>query len=280
MDDLHIVSVNYFSKEVLLSMLRSVVRDVADSSYRVRVTVVDNSKNQDGVKDALLSELPQVHYLDAKENVGFGKANNMGFYSAKARYYLALNPDTVLHEPRTIERMIHFLDTHDDVGAIGPKLINSDGTVQLSCYRFDLPSLFVKPFKYLAQGQRIPRIRTLIDRLHMADFDHASTRPVDWVLGAALMVRGAATETVGFFDERYFMYTEDADWCRSLWHAGWPVYYVHDIIITHVYSRDSAKVSGAIRSLFQNKLARIHVASWVKFLWKWRHEHRFYEHES
>lgn len=280
MIDVHIVSVNYFSKDVLLTMLRSVFADIADAPYRVGVTVVDNSQNNDGIREVLQQEFSNVRYIDAKTNVGFGRANNIGFRSEKARYYMALNPDTCLTEPKTIERMVRFLDAQPNIGAIGPKLMNTDGSVQLSCYRFDLPSLFVKPFKYVATGRHISRVRTLIDRLHMADFDHQSTRPVDWVLGAAIMVRAEATNAVGFFDERYFMYTEDADWCRGMWHAGWPVYYVHDIVITHLYSRDSAKVSGVVRSLFKNKLARVHLVSWVKFLWKWRHTHRFYEHES
>jgi GT2 family glycosyltransferase len=278
MVDLHIVTVNFLSKDVLLSMLESVFRDLKDCPYTVAVTVVDNSQNRDGVKDALSVSFPQVVYIDAKENLGFGKANNIGFRSKEARYYLALNPDTLLKEQKTIDRMIAFLDAHPTIGAIGPKLTNADGTVQSSCYRFDLPSIFVKPLKHVEHGKRIGRIRTLIDRLHMSEFDHETTRPVDWVLGAALMVRQEVTKQVGFFDERYFMYTEDADWCRAMWHHGWPVYYVHDIIITHLYSRDSAKISGVFQSLLKNKLARIHLLSWVKFLWKWRHEHRFYEH--
>ncbi len=279
--DLHIVTVNYKTKEVLVAMLESLFLDLKSCSYAVAVTVVDNSQNSDGIKEALAQTFPKVVYKDAGNNLGFGRANNVGFREREARYYLALNPDTLLQEgANTITRMIQFLDAHPKIGAIGPKLVNVDGTLQYACYRFDLPSICVKPLKYVPQGHRIGRIRTLIDRLHMADFDHNSTRPVDWVLGAALMVRREVVEEVGFFDERYFMYMEDADWCRAMWEKGWPVYYVHDIIMTHRYARDSARIAGPVASMLKNKLARIHVMSWLRFLWKWRRAHRFYGHRS
>ena len=109
----------------------------------------------------------------------------------------------------------------------------------------------------------------------MRDFDHNETRPVDWVMGSAMFARKEAVESAGFFDDRYFMYLEDCDWCHKLWEAGWPVYYVHDIIIHHKHMRDSARVQGAVKALIKNKLARTHLLSWLKYMWKWRSNHKY-----
>ena len=110
----------------------------------------------------------------------------------------------------------------------------------------------------------------------MKDFNHEYSRPVDWVLGAAMVVRKEVTDVIGWFDPRYFMYLEDCDWCRTMWKYGWHVYYVHDIAIRHRHARQSADVPGFFAALRKNKLARIHITSWVKYLWKWKGHHSNY----
>ncbi|MEK7084735.1 MAG: glycosyltransferase, partial [Patescibacteria group bacterium] len=87
--------------------------------------------------------------------------------------------------------------------------------------------------------------------------------------------RKEVVDDIGWFDPRYFIYMEDCDFCRTMWEAGWPVYYVHDIRIKHAHTRESAKVPG-IKAILKNKLSRIHVKSWMQYLWKWRKTHRFY----
>jgi len=113
-------------------------------------------------------------------------------------------------------------------------------------------------------------------RLLMHDFDLNKTQPVDWALGAALMVRREVIDEIGWFDERYFMYMEDCDWCHRMWDAGWPVYFFADAEIVHEHARDSAKVPGVVKALTKNKLARVHLASWLKYLWKWRGKQKYY----
>lgn len=277
MKDINIVFVNYLMKDQLLCAIDSVLKDIADCPYDVQITVVDNSRNEDGIQEEISSRFPSVFGIDPGENAGFGRGNTIGFQKTPARYYLALNCDTVIPEQSgTIARMIRFMDDNPKIGCIGPKLLNSDGSVQYSCYRFDLLSILIKPFKQLRFDERYAWVRKRTHRLLMRDFDHGKTQPVDWVLGAAMMVRKEVIEDVGWFDERYFMYLEDADWCRRMWGAGWPVYYVHDIVIRHAHARESAKIPGLFRALCKNKLARIHAMSWIKFLWKWRGTFRYY----
>lgn len=277
MKDINIVFVNYKRKDDIVRAIDSLVADITDCPYDVAITVADNSGNSDGIKAALEQRFPQVSYIDAGGNVGFGKGNVAGFKHAEARYYFALNPDTVIPEQsRTIERIIAFMDREKKIGCIGPKLLNMDGSLQYTCYRFDLPSILVKPLKQINLDKKYSWVKKHADKLIMKDFDHDETRPVDWVLGAAMIVRKEVVDEIGWFDDRYFMYLEDADWCRRMWEAGWPVYYVHDIVIKHAHVRESAKVPGLFKAIFKNKLARIHAMSWIKFLWKWRGNHKYY----
>jgi len=277
MKDINIVFLNYFMKDDILRAVESLVLDIVDCPYDVQIIVADNSENKDGIAEALAEKFRGVKYIDCGGNVGFGKGNNIGFKSTPARYYFALNRDTIIpNNSRVIERLVKFMDENPKIGCIGPKLLNLDGSLQYACYRFDLPSILVKPLKQINWDRKYEWVRKYTDRLLMKDFDHNETRPVDWVLGAAMVVRSEVVEELGWFDDRYFMYLEDCDWCHSMWEHGWPVYYVHDIEIHHVHARDSAKVPGILRALFKNKLARIHFMSWIKYLWKWRGNHKYY----
>lgn len=278
MKDLNLVFLNHLMKEDILTAVETVTKDIVNCPFDIQITVADNSGNQDGVKESLAEKFPQVRYIDCGGNIGFAAGNNVGFKSEPARYYFALNPDTQIPEnSRTIERIISFMDAHPKIGAIGPKLLNTDGTLQHTCYRFDLKSILIKPFRHINWDLKYDVIRKFSDRLLMKNWDHNSTRPVDWVLGAAIVVRGEVVKEIGWFDDRYFMYLEDADWCRNMWEHGWPVYYVHDIVIVHRHERESSKVPGVFKALIKNKLSRIHAMSWLKYLWKWRKTHKYYE---
>ncbi len=275
MHDINIVFVNLRMAADIVQAVDSVIKDIAGSPYAVQITVVDNSNNSDGIREQL-KLFPNVQYIDAGGNVGFGKGNTIGFKATPARYYFALNRDTIIKDQsRTIERLIKFMDDHSRIGCIGPKLLNLDGSLQYSCYRFDLRSMLIKPLRHLQWDSKYAWVKRSIDRLLMRDFDHGETRPVDWVLGAAMVVRREVVEQIGWFDERYFAYLEDADWCRTMWANGWPVYYVHDIAIMHGHARASAKVPGLLMALIKNPTARIHAKSWLQYLWKWKKSFRF-----
>lgn len=272
MKDINIVFVNYHRKNDILAAVDSLLSDIKGSTCNVAITVVDNSNNEDGIKEVLPEK---VLYMNPGANLGFGKANNLGFQYTPARYYFALNVDTLIPKnSNTIERCLSYMDANPDVGAMGPRLEFMDGTTQDSCYRFDAASIGVKPLKQLNLDRKYKWVKKHTDKLLMKDFDHKSTRPVDWVLGAAIIVRQEVVDDIGWFDDRFFMYLEDTDWCRRMWDKHWSVYYVHDIVIKHHHTRGSAQVPG-IRAIFKNKLARIHLRSWLQYMWKWRGKSKF-----
>lgn len=278
MKDINIVIVNYFNKEETLRAVKSIFFDLENSNFDFIVVVVDNSQNKDNIQSDLEAKFSKVKYINTGSNLGFGKANNIGFKAYSARYYFALNSDAYLEENKnTIAELINFLDRNKKIGIVGPKLKNLDNSLQHSCYRFNKSSILVKPFKHINWQKKYKKIKVNADKLLMGDFDHNETRPVDWVLGAAMVIRHEAVEKTGWFDERYFMYLEDADLCMRMWESGWPVYYLHNICVYHKYSRESSKIPGIFRALIKNKLARIHLLSWLKYMWKWRKHFKFYE---
>ena len=168
------------------------------------------------------------------------------------------------------------MDRHPKIGCIGPKLVNIDNTLQYACYRFDFFSIAIKPLKHINWDSKYKWVKRYADRLLMKEFDHNSTRPVDWVLGAALVVRKEVVAEIGWFDEHYFMYLEDCDWCRTMWNNGWPVYYAHDIVIQHKHTRQSSQIPGIFKALIKNKSSRKHMMSWLYYMWKWRGQHKYY----
>ena len=268
--DLHIVVSNYMFGNALQTLFTSLYKDLEKASFRYTLTVVDNSHNRDGIHDILMQHFPEITYIDLNKNLGCGKSHNVGFFSHPARYYFALNGDTVIPDGgKVMEKMLQFMDTHPKVGAAGPKMLYPDGKLQDSCFRFDMDSLVVKPFRQLHWHHKYKSVAQRTKSLLMHDFDHNHTQPVDWVLGAAMIIRREAILDCGWFDDRYFMYLEDCDWCRRMWEKGWAVYYVHDVALQHTYARSSSHVAGTLNALIKNRYARHHLVSWMKYMWRW-----------
>ena len=265
MKDINIIIVSYNSQAVLEPCLRSLLKDLIPAGgMQWQITVVDNA-SKDGTPAFIREQFPEVVVIE-QGNLGYAGGVNRGVEACESRYHFVLNPDTEVIEPNTIVRLVSWMDAHPKVGMVGPKLLNADGSVQDSCGRFPatldplLKRLFVSKYAW---------VKRRIAYTHMRDFDHGGTQPVDWILGSAMFVRREALAQVGPMDRRFFMYFEDMDWCRRFWIQRWPVYYLHDVVISHLHKRESAKVSGA-KAVFMNKLTRIHLKSWWKYFWKYR----------
>lgn len=270
MVDVAITIVNYKSREDTLRCLDSLISDLAGASFSYRIIVVDNGSSI--LRDDITERYPQIKYSSVAENKGFGGGQNYAFTQEEARYYFLVNPDLVFDKTHGATlALFNWMEKHPRVGMAGPQLLNYDGSLQLSCYSF--PRLFAQIVRRLSLHKRYNKLDGQVQELLMANFDHARTAPVDWLMGSALMIRASALQQVCGFDERFFMYFEDCDLCRRFWIAGWPVYYVSDIQITHGHRRESASVPG-IKALFKNKLTRIHVKSWLKYFYKWRGKQR------
>jgi N-acetylglucosaminyl-diphospho-decaprenol L-rhamnosyltransferase len=188
--------------------------------------VVDHGSSDDSVEVARRHGARVIE----QENRGFGAGNNAGMRAASGDYVLLLNSDAWVVGD-AIDRLVAFADARPAAAIVGPRLRNEDGSLQRSARGF--PSLWRLATEYFFLRKLAPRSQ-LLNALYAGGFDHASVREVDWLYGAALLVRRAAADAVGLFDESFFMFSEETDWCYRFRAAGWKVLFLPDAEVVHV----------------------------------------------
>lgn len=231
--DLTISIVNSNNRAMLERCLRSIQASRHAVTYEL--IVVDNAST-DGSVEMLRREFPQVLVLENKERKGFSANHNRALERGTGRYVLILNDDTEI-EPDCFERMVAFMDAHPEAGACGAKLLNPDGSLQRTANRF--PTLTFGIFEALGLDGRFPNNPVQRHSVY-AEWDRASTREVDAVSGAALLVRREAMAQAGPLDPNYFLYSEEVDWCYRLHKHGWKIYYVADARVIHYGGQSTA----------------------------------------
>ncbi len=203
----------------------------------VETFVVDNA-SRDGTADMIRAEFPEVHLIANAENRGFTGGNNQGLAQAGGRYLFLLNPDAELMPGATCA-LRDYMEASPRVGIAGPQLIYPDGSIQSSRRRF--PTFTTGLLESTRLQQWFPRNRWLA-RYYMQDTPDDATQPVDWLVGAALFARREVYEQIGGFDERFFMYSEELDWCRRAKSTGWQVVYFPRARVMHHEARSSEQV--------------------------------------
>lgn len=231
--DLSIVIVNWNTGDLLRDCLTSVYASEGDFAFEV--VVVDNC-SQDSSCSVVRDEFPWVHLIESEINGGYACANNLGLRRLLARYYLLLNTDTIL-PPRALQEMLEFMNAHPEVGIAGPKLVMSDGSLDLACRR-SFPTVENSCYKLFGLSRLFPNSRRF-GAYNLTYLDPDETSEVDSVVGAFMMVRGEVVEEVGGLDEEFFMYAEDLDWALRAKQAGWKVYYYPEVTVLH-YKRQSS----------------------------------------
>lgn len=199
--------------------------------------VVDNGSNDASTK-LVREEFPETRLIENKINNGFTKANNQGLKIARGRYLVLLNNDTVSHED-AFAHAVAALDKRPEIGVAGLKLLNPDGTRQMSCRRF--PSFQQALFNRYSILTRLFPNNPYSAGYLMTDLEEDEIRDVDWVSGACLVIRREVHERIGGLDERFFMYSEDVDYCLRVWQAGWHVTYLPVATIVHYIGQTSSK---------------------------------------
>ena len=225
MVDLSIVIVSWNVRDLLRRCLQSVVTEAQPSpddgvfrlgDWEVEILVVDNAST-DGSSEMVRDEFPQILLIANDENRGFTAANNQGLALSQGRYLLLLNPDTEIVGD-ALAAMIGYAQANGEVGALGPRLLNTDSSPQSSRRRFPTFSTALVESTVVQEWWDDNRI---LRRYYMADTPDDAIQRVDWVVGACLLVRRQAYEQVGGLDEGFFMYSEELDWCRRIKSAGW-----------------------------------------------------------
>lgn len=259
--DLSIIILNYKSRGLLKQCLKGIRFLQLPMKYE---TIVVDNHSLDGTADMMREEFSDLLFIQSPMNRGFAAGNNIGIEQSRGRYVLILNPDVAVLS-NAIERLYQFMENHPHVGIAGPKLLNPDGSVQTSCRQFQTVTTIVLRRSPLG---KLPFARRRLRQFLMLNWDHSDDRPVDWLLGACLMVRRQAMERVGLLDERFFLYFEDLDWCRRFWQEGFPVYYLGaSAEMIHYHRRLSAENPGLSGVL--SYATRVHIVSGIKYFMKY-----------
>lgn len=262
--DLSIIIVNYKSKKKLESCLDSILK--ADNrGLEYEIILVENNSGDD--LNDLVKLSSNISLLTLKKNLGMGGGNNCGLEKAQGQYIFILNPDTIIKNGAIIT-LLNYLKSHPEVGVVGPKLLNPDNSLQYSCFRF--PELYMPILRRTFLGKYFSADK---DAFQMTEYDHGSIKEVDWMLGSSLMFKKELILSDGQawrprFDERYFMYFEDTDICRTFRSKGFKAVYNPQAVLIHDHARQSAKYSWYL-AIFLDPLARRHISSWLKYFRKW-----------
>ncbi len=253
--DLSIIIVNWNSKDYLRKCVASVLAETQDLAFEI---IVIDSASFDGSGEMLSQEFPQVRFIQSQENLGFSKSNNRAFEVSSGEVVLFLNPDTELAGP-AINQLYKTLQGLPNAGAVGCKLLNSDGTIQTSCIQA-FPTILNQALSMEALRRLTPRARLW----GMSAIFDANSQPaeVEMISGACLMMRRLVFQKVGQFSPEYFMYAEDVDLCYKARQAGFTNYYSGEAVVVHHGGGSSQQARSNFSSIMMMESTR-------RFLKKW-----------
>jgi len=242
--DISIVIVNMNTKGDLRNCLLSVFKSLEKSELDFEIFIVDNNSS-DGSQEMVRKEFPLVVLIENKENLGFSRANNRAIRIAKGDYILLLNPDTVI-APKSLDLMVDFMKKNQRVGALGPELIGVDGGVQPSAgkadtvftifLRFCLPRILTRKIKEILVKNTFRNFRKLLGSQVDSYFSLADIEApveIDLISGACFLINKEIIKEIGLLDERFFLYSEDADLCVRIRKKGWKVIYFPKVKVIH-----------------------------------------------
>lgn len=239
MKDLSIIIVSYNTEALLQECLSSVFSAIS-KQISFEVIVVDND-SKDGSVEMVKKEFPQVVIIENKENMGFSKANNVGIKASFGKFVLFLNSDTVMKE-YTIEVLLEFMEKHPHTGACTCKLVMPNGQMDDACHRgFPTPW---NAFSHFIGLSKIFPFTTLFGGYNLTYLNMNTVHEVDALAGAFMLVRREAGEQVGWWDEDYFFYGEDLDFCYLLKQNGWKIFFIPSVTVLHYKG-----VSGGIKKV-------------------------------
>ncbi len=233
---LSIIIVNYNVKYFLEQCLHSVIK--ASANHNVEIWVVDNN-SVDGSVNMVQQKFPDVNIISNENNNGFSKANNQAIKRSTGEYILLLNPDTVVEED-TFSKVIEFMDSHSEAGALGVKMIDGSGKFLPESKR-GLPTYDVAFYKIFGLSALFPKSKTF-GKYHLGFLDENKIHQVDILAGAFMFLRRTSLEKCGLLDEDFFMYGEDIDLSYRILKAGFKNYYFPETRIIH-YKGESTKRS-------------------------------------
>ncbi|HSP88543.1 MAG TPA: glycosyltransferase family 2 protein [Ignavibacteriaceae bacterium] len=243
--DLSIIIVNYETYDLTKQTIKSVITQ--EQPFNYDIYLVDNGSTDGSIErlqEDFLKESKDgmIKFILNPENRGFAHANNLALKKTRAEYILLLNSDTVVLD-NCLEASLNYMETHQDTGALGCKVVLPNNTLDKACRR-SFPDFYVSFYRMTGLSRLFPKSKRF-GSYNLTYLDEDETYEVDCVVGAFMMVRQKTIEEVGLLDETFFMYGEDIDWCYRIKAANWNIIYFSDAKIIHY--------KGASYSKKQNK---------------------------
>lgn len=247
--ELSIIIISYNSKQFIQRCINSILN--SDSHLILEIIVIDNA-SQDGSPDLVRQNFPKVKLICNTGNLGYAKACNQGIKEAGGIYIFILNPDTEL-SGGSLGAMTRFMDEYPRCGILGPRLLDEHGKIEFSCRGFfSYSSAFFSRYSLLTK--MFPHSK-YVEKYLKTGWPHDTVKEVDWVSGAAMMIRKDCLEEIGNFDEGFFMYCEDVDICKRAKDKGWRVVYYPHLELTHI-------IGGSIRRTSPLAISWHHQSIW------------------
>jgi len=263
---LSIIITHYKTPDKLRMCLDSIFGKLKNVSFEVIVT---DGETEREMADPIIKDYPQITFLEHKDNVGFSGLVNPAIKASVGEFIFVINADIFLEKDEDMVSLIEHLEKDSKVGVIGPKLFNIDGSIQQSYFREY--NIFIILAKRTAFG-KMKIAQKIVAKFNYDDkkANFKDFLEVDWLMGSALLMKRERFEEIGGkLDDRFFMYFEDVDLCKRFREKGFKVIYKPSVQFTHHHARGS-HYAGGFLDIFKSKLTRIHIASYLKFLWKWK----------
>ena len=261
--DISCIIVTYENSATITECLNSVIADLRDLTGEI--IVIDNASQDETV--ANITSIREKHtipfrLIDNRNNVGFSRAVNQGLCIADGTYILLLNPDTVVH-PGFFRELVTFLEANPTVGIVAPKQFTPDGIVLPSCREF--PAHLDVFFSIIGLSALFPRSK-VFNGWKMGYFDHNSSLKIDQPMGACILLRREDIHTIGYLDERFWLFFSDVDLCKRFFNVGKSAYFISTAYITHIYGH----------SIRKNPVRMIMSSHWAFNRYFWKYYRRWY----
>ena len=244
--ELSIIIVNWNGAEFVGKCLKSVFESKFNKPWEV--IVIDNNSSDKSVE--IIKQFPQVIAIENKENVGFGSANNQALRQTTGKFVFFLNPDVQIF-PDDLEKLVEKIEEEEKIAIVAPQLVNEDGSLQKEIGPF--PGL-VDSILVLLKLHRLPFFKDLV----YPKVDYSQEQEAEHLMGSALLIRRAVLDSVGVFDEHFFLWFEETDLEKRIKAAGWKLIYYPQVHVVHLLSKSIKKVSPLKRQLMWSKSLEIY----------------------
>lgn len=238
-----VIICTYNTKKLTIECLNNLIKSIKVLDRPVEIVVIENGS--DGTADLIRKNYPWIKLLNPKENTGFAKGNNLGIKAAnkKTKYYLFLNTDAMVKKD-TLRKALDFIENKKDLGVLGCKLTYANGELQPSAGDLPTPLLV---WSWIWGLDLLPLVGKTLKQVHPKYPEYfKKSKEVGWVMGAFFLMTRGVIERTGGFDENFFMYMEEVEWCKRIKDAGFKIWFTPQFEITHL---DKASSKGHLQNL-------------------------------